>query len=51
MTPNVVVIGAGVIGITTALELQRRGHSVLVLDKKGIAAEASAGNAGAFASR
>ncbi|WP_108859656.1 FAD-binding oxidoreductase [Ruegeria sp. Alg231-54] len=49
MTLQVVVIGAGVIGITTALELQRRGHSVLVLDRKGIAAETSAGNAGAFA--
>ncbi|CUH41860.1 NAD(P)/FAD-dependent oxidoreductase [Ruegeria atlantica] len=49
MTSQVVVIGAGVIGITTALELQRRGHSVLVLDRKGIAAETSAGNAGAFA--
>ena len=49
MTQKVVVIGAGVIGITTALELQRRGHSVLVLDRDGIAAQASAGNAGAFA--
>jgi len=45
----IVVIGAGVIGITTALELQRRGHSVLVLDRDGVAAQASAGNAGAFA--
>ena len=49
MTQQVVVIGAGVIGITTALELQRRGHSVLVLDKDGVAAQTSAGNAGAFA--
>ncbi|WP_420584000.1 NAD(P)/FAD-dependent oxidoreductase [Ruegeria sp.] len=49
MTEQVVVVGAGVIGITTALELQRRGHSVLVLDREGIAAGASAGNAGAFA--
>ncbi|CUJ99327.1 D-amino acid dehydrogenase small subunit [Ruegeria denitrificans] len=49
MTRQVVVIGAGVIGITTALELQRRGHSVLVLDREGVAAQASAGNAGAFA--
>ncbi len=46
---GVVVIGAGVIGITIALELQRRGHSVRVLDRKGVAAETSAGNAGAFA--
>ncbi len=49
MTMQVCVIGAGVIGITTALELQRRGHSVLVLDREGVAAQASAGNAGAFA--
>ncbi|WP_170505931.1 NAD(P)/FAD-dependent oxidoreductase [Ruegeria arenilitoris] len=49
MTSRVVVIGAGVIGITTALELQRRGHRVLVLDREGVAAQASAGNAGAFA--
>ncbi len=49
MTQQVIVIGAGVIGITTALELQRRGHSVLVLDKDGVAAQTSAGNAGAFA--
>ncbi len=46
---KVVVIGAGVVGLTTALELQRRGYSVLVLDREGIAAQASAGNAGAFA--
>ncbi|WP_170763572.1 FAD-dependent oxidoreductase [Ruegeria lacuscaerulensis] len=49
MTHQVVVIGAGVIGITIALELQRRGHSVMVLDREGVAAQASAGNAGAFA--
>lgn len=49
MTQQVAVIGAGIIGITTALELQRRGHSVVVLDREGVAAQASAGNAGAFA--
>ncbi len=46
---QVIVIGAGVVGISTALELQRLGHSVRVFDRKGIAAETSAGNAGAFA--
>ncbi|MTI02327.1 NAD(P)/FAD-dependent oxidoreductase [Roseibium sp. RKSG952] len=45
----VIVIGAGVIGISIALELQRKGNSVRVLDRKGVAEEASAGNAGAFA--
>lgn len=49
MTNDILVIGAGIIGISTALELQRRGHHVRVLDRTGIAAEASSGNAGAFA--
>lgn len=46
---EIIVIGAGIIGICAALELRARGKSVLVLDRKGIAAEASRGNAGAFA--
>ncbi|MGB3383448.1 NAD(P)/FAD-dependent oxidoreductase [Marinomonas sp.] len=46
---DVIVIGAGIIGISTALKLQSEGRQVLVLDRKGIAAETSAGNAGAFA--
>ncbi len=49
MTYDIIVIGAGIIGISTALELQRRGHQVHVLDRAGIAMEASSGNAGAFA--
>ncbi len=48
-TARIVVIGAGVVGISIALELQRRGREVLVLDRSGVAAEASYGNAGAFA--
>lgn len=47
--PDVVVIGAGIIGISCALKLQSEGKNVLVLDRKGVAAETSAGNAGAFA--
>lgn len=46
---DVLVVGAGVVGITTALALQARGRKVVVLDRTGVAAEASAGNAGAFA--
>jgi D-amino-acid dehydrogenase len=46
---DIVVIGAGIVGISTALELQKRGRKVLVLDREGIAAGASRGNAGAFA--
>ncbi|HRO11188.1 FAD-binding oxidoreductase [Amaricoccus sp.] len=47
--PDVVVIGAGVIGLSAALALQMRGLAVTVLDREGPAAGASAGNAGAFA--
>lgn len=36
-------------GLSIALTLRRRGHEVLVIDRSGIAAEASRGNAGAFA--
>ncbi|TWB12725.1 D-amino-acid dehydrogenase [Rhizobium sp. ERR 1071] len=47
--PDVIVIGAGVIGLSTALAAQARGLSVTVVDREGPAAGASAGNAGAFA--
>lgn len=46
---DAVVIGAGIIGVSIALQLQQRGMRVLLLDRKGVASEASAGNAGAFA--
>lgn len=46
---TVLVIGAGIVGLCTALDLQRRGYHVTILDRKGVAAEASKGNAGAFA--
>lgn len=47
--PDVIVVGAGVIGLSAAVALRARGLSVLVLDREGPAAGASAGNAGAFA--
>ena len=47
--PDVIVIGAGVIGLSVAIAAQGRGLSVTVLDREGPAAGASAGNAGAFA--
>lgn len=48
-THDVIVIGAGIIGISTALKLQSEGQNVLVIDREGIAQGASFGNAGAFA--
>ena len=49
MTGEVLVVGAGVVGLSIALEAQSRGFSVRVIDRTGPAAGASAGNAGAFA--
>lgn len=46
---DVLVIGAGIIGISAALALQKQGRDVLVLDRVGVGAEASRANAGAFA--
>ncbi|WP_349960828.1 FAD-binding oxidoreductase [Rhizobium sp. ZPR3] len=47
--PDVIVIGAGVVGLSAAITAQSRGLSVVVMDREGPAAGASAGNAGAFA--
>ena len=44
-----VVIGAGIVGLAAALRLRQAGHEVLVIDRSGVAAEASRGNAGACA--
>jgi D-amino-acid dehydrogenase len=44
--PAIVVIGAGVIGICAAWFLARRGARVVVLEREGVAAGASEGNAG-----
>ena len=51
MRPQVdlIVVGAGVIGLSVALAAQARGMSVTVVDRTGPASGASAGNAGAFA--
>lgn len=46
---DVVVIGAGVIGLAVALRLQAQGRQVLLLDREGLGAGASRGNAGALA--
>lgn len=41
-----VVVGAGIVGLSTAWFLQRRGVEVIVLDRDAVAAGASGGNAG-----
>lgn len=46
---DVVVIGAGIIGIASALELRLAGRDVLLIDGRGVASGASRGNAGALA--
>jgi len=44
---HVVVLGAGVVGVTTAYYLSERGHSVTVVDRaRTVASGASAGNGG-----
>jgi D-amino-acid dehydrogenase len=43
---SVSVIGAGMVGISCALELQRRGYQVTLIDRRGIGEETSSGNAG-----
>lgn len=47
--PDLLVVGAGVVGLSCAIALRERGLSVTVIDREGPAAGASAGNAGAFA--
>ena len=43
---DVIVIGAGIVGVATALHLQRKGKRVLLLDKQGAGRKTSFGNAG-----
>ena len=45
----VLVVGAGVVGLSVALAVQARGLDVTVYDREGPAAGASAGNAGGLA--
>ena len=46
---DIVVIGAGIIGICAAAQLAEAGRQVLVLDRTGVCEETSSGNAAAFA--
>ena len=49
MDTDVVIVGAGIIGVATAYKLVEAGRNVVLVDRKGIAEEASRGNAGALA--
>lgn len=49
MKKSIVVIGAGIVGLSAAIWLQRDGHKVTIVDKGGPAAGASFGNAGVLA--
>jgi D-amino-acid dehydrogenase len=46
MNCDVMVLGAGMIGICTAVHLQKRGRAVILVDRRGAAEETSYGNAG-----
>ena len=49
MKNTVAVLGAGIVGTCCALELQRRGHDVTLIDRKAPGRETSYGNAGVIA--
>lgn len=46
---DVAVIGAGIVGVSTALWLRRQGYKVLLIERDSIASGASFGNAGTLA--
>ena len=45
---RIVVVGAGIVGVATALHLQNAGHSVLVLDPSPPGTNTSMGNSGSI---
>ncbi|MFP5405626.1 MAG: NAD(P)/FAD-dependent oxidoreductase, partial [Gammaproteobacteria bacterium] len=49
MDETVAVIGAGIVGVACALELQRRGAQVVLIDRREPGRETSWGNAGVIA--
>jgi D-amino-acid dehydrogenase len=49
MTKPIIVIGAGMVGVSTALWLQRAGHRVILMDRGKPGMGASYGNAGLIA--
>jgi len=49
ITKKVAVIGAGIVGVSTSIWLQRAGHDVVLIDREGPASGTSYGNAGVLA--
>ncbi|MBC7141537.1 MAG: FAD-dependent oxidoreductase [Rhodobacteraceae bacterium] len=47
---TVAIIGAGIVGVSTAIWLQRAGHKVILIDRKGPGEGTSHGNGGVLAS-
>ena len=44
MHPDVIVLGAGIIGTSTAFHLAKRGLRVVLADRRGVGEETSYGN-------
>jgi D-amino-acid dehydrogenase len=44
--PDVIVLGAGMVGVSVALHLQQRGRDVVLVDRSGAGEERSYGNRG-----
>ncbi|MEX0278854.1 MAG: NAD(P)/FAD-dependent oxidoreductase [Ruegeria sp.] len=49
-TKTIAIIGAGIVGVSTAVWLQRDGHDVILIDKSGPGEGTSHGNGGVLAS-
>jgi len=45
-THDLIVLGAGIVGVSTALQAQRRGLRVALVDRRGPGEETSYGNSG-----
>jgi D-amino-acid dehydrogenase len=45
-TADALVLGAGIVGVSVALHLQKRGRATVLVDRRGAAEETSYGNAG-----
>ena len=46
MKADCIVLGAGIVGVATALHLQKRGRQTVLMDRRGVSEETSFGNAG-----